>query len=133
MDHCEILSVDFPKEQPGKIGVNPWRLKRDGRIEMTASRIKKKKIKGRDKKEACKKNKKQIRNLLNGKKAGFLETDDLKTIDYNNDVNLDDVATVDYNNNTHPNDLNKEVDRVDLKNTLATQKTTKEYFKNIKI
>ena len=43
LDHCEILSVDLPKEQPGKIGVNPWRLKRDGRIEMTASRIKKKK------------------------------------------------------------------------------------------
>ena len=42
LDHCEILSVDLPKEQPGKIGVNPWRLKRDGRIEMTASRIKKK-------------------------------------------------------------------------------------------
>ena len=101
---------------------------------MTASRIKKKYQRQRQKGSLKKKQtKKQIKNLLNGKKAGFLETDYLKTVDYNNDVNLDDVATVDYNNNTHPNDLNKEIDQVDLKNTLATQKATKEYFKNIKI
>ena len=49
LDHCEILSVDFLKEQPGKVGVNPWRLKRDGRIEMTASRIKKKNQRQRQK------------------------------------------------------------------------------------
>ena len=57
LDHCEILSVDFPKEQPGKIGVNPWRLKRDGRIEMTASRIKKKKSKVETKRKPVKKTK----------------------------------------------------------------------------
>ena len=35
------------------------------------------------------------------KKAGFLETDDLKTIVYNKKINLDNVVTVDYNNDTH--------------------------------
>ena len=35
------------------------------------------------------------------KKAGFLETDDLKTIDYNKKINLDNVVTVDYYNDTH--------------------------------
>lgn len=59
------------------------------------------------------------------KKASFLETDDLKIIDYNNDANLVDVANVNYNNNTHSTDLNNEVDWVDLKNTLTTQKTAK--------
>ena len=57
LDHCEILSVVFAKEQPGKIGVNPWRLKRDGRIEMTASRIKKKKSKAETKRKPVKKTK----------------------------------------------------------------------------
>ena len=42
------------------------------------------------------------------RKAGFLGTDNLETIDYNNDTNindLDDVETVHYNNDTNVNDL----------------------------
>ena len=50
-------TTKLPKEQPGKIGVNPWRLKRDGRIEMTASRIKKKKSKAETKRKPVKKTK----------------------------------------------------------------------------
>ena len=51
LDQNEVLFVDLPKEQPGKIGLNPWRLKRDGRIEMIASRIKNN-IKDKHKKKA---------------------------------------------------------------------------------
>ena len=39
------------------------------------------------------------------KKAGFLGTDDLQTIDYNNDVTLDDLETVDFNDDTQMTDL----------------------------
>ena len=51
------------------------------------------------------------------KKAGYLETDDLETVDYNNDVSLDDVATVDYNMDTQPNELDNDIEKIDLKNT----------------
>ena len=51
LDQNEVLFVDLSKEQPGKIGLNPWRLKRDERIEMIASRIKNN-IKDKCKKEA---------------------------------------------------------------------------------
>ena len=63
---------------------------------------------------------------------GFLETDDLMTIDYNNDVSLDDVATVDYHNDTQPNDLNNEIDKINLKKTSATQKAAKKIIKKYK-
>ena len=55
---------------------------------------------------------------------GFLETDDLMTIDYNNDV--------DYHNDTQPNDLNNEIDKINLKKTSAMQKAAKKLLKNIK-
>ena len=51
LDQNEVLFVGLPKEQPGKSGLNPGRLKQDGRIEMTGNRIEKN-IKGRDKKGA---------------------------------------------------------------------------------
>ena len=51
LDQNEVLFVDLLKEQPGKIGLNPWRLKEGGCIEMTANSIKKN-IKGGDKKAA---------------------------------------------------------------------------------
>ena len=63
---------------------------------------------------------------------GFLETDDLMTIDYNNDVSLDDAATVDYHNDTQPNDLNNEIDKINLKKTSATQKAAKKIIKKYK-
>ena len=49
LDQNEVLFVDLLKEQPGKVGFNPWRLKEGGCIEMTANSIKKN-IKGGDKK-----------------------------------------------------------------------------------
>ena len=54
------------------------------------------------------------------RKTGFLDTDDLETIDYNNDTNindLDDVETINYNNDTNINDL----DNVHLKKTSGAQ------------
>ena len=51
LDQNEVLFVDLLKEQPGKVGFNPWRLKEGGCIEMTANSIKKN-IKGGDKKAA---------------------------------------------------------------------------------
>ena len=42
------------------------------------------------------------------KKAGYLETDDTQTVDYNNDTNLNDldVQAVDYNNDVNEDDSN---------------------------
>ena len=39
------------------------------------------------------------------KKAGYLGTDDLETIYYNNDTPMDDLGTVDLNNDTEMSDL----------------------------
>ena len=66
------------------------------------------------------------------KKAGFLETDNLEAIDYNHDVILDDIATVDHDKDTHPNDLNNDIKKIDLKKTSATQKAAKKIIKSIK-
>ena len=55
---------------------------------------------------------------------GFLETDDLMTIDYNNDV--------DCHNDTQPNDLNNEIDKINLKKTSTMQKAARKLLKNIK-
>ena len=63
------------------------------------------------------------------RKAGFLGTDNLETIDYNNDTNindLDDVETVHYNNDTNVNDL----DNINLKKSgaqIAAKKIIKKY------
>ena len=46
------------------------------------------------------------------KKAGYLETDNLETVDYNNDISLDDVQTVDYNNNTQLDELDSEHEQI---------------------
>ena len=39
------------------------------------------------------------------KKACYLGTDDLETINYNNDTPMDDLETVDFNNDTEMSDL----------------------------
>ena len=60
--------------------------------------------------------------------AGFLGTDDLETIDYNNDTNitdLDDVETINYNDNTNINDL----DIVNVKKTSGAQLVAKTIVK----
>ena len=58
------------------------------------------------------------------KKAGYLETDDLETVDYNNDISLDDVQSLDYNNNTQLDELDSEPAQIVPKN-ISTQKTAK--------
>ena len=62
------------------------------------------------------------------KKAVFLKTDGLETVDYNNDISLDDVQTVDYNNNTQPDELDSEPEQIVPKN-ISTQKTAKKIIK----
>ena len=64
------------------------------------------------------------------KKAGFLGTDDLQTIDYNNDVTLDDLETVDFNDDTQMTDLT-DIDKIDLKKSSATQQAAKIIIKKI--
>ena len=58
------------------------------------------------------------------KKAGFLGTDNLQTIDCNNDATLDDLETIDFNNDTQMTDLT-DIDKIDLKKTSATQQAAK--------
>ena len=62
------------------------------------------------------------------KKAGYLETDDLETVDYNSDISLDDVQTVDYNNDIQLDELDNEPEKIVPKNIL-TQKTAKKVIK----
>ena len=63
-----------------------------------------------------------------GKKAGYLETDDLEMVHYDNDVSLDDVESADFNSELQPNELDNEIEKIDLKNT-STQKTAKKIVK----
>ena len=56
--------------------------------------------------------------------GGFLGTDDLQTIDYNNDVTLDDLKTIGINNNTQMTDLT-DIDKTVLKETSPTQQAAK--------
>lgn len=63
------------------------------------------------------------------KKTGFLGTDNLQTIDYNNDVRINKLETVDSNNNTQMTDVND----TDLKKTSTTQQTAKQLSKNVEI
>ena len=62
------------------------------------------------------------------KKAGFLGTGNLQTIDYNNDATLDDLETIDFNNDTQMTDLT-DIDKIDLKKTSATQQAAKKIKK----
>ena len=78
--------------------------------------------KQRQKDNLQKKTKKKASKWL--KKASFLGTDNLQTIDYNNDTSLDNLEAVDFNNDTQMIDLTN----VDLKKTSAAQETAKKYL-----
>ena len=73
------------------------------RLWLAPNRIKKKYERQRQKESLKKANKKASKWL---KRAGYLDTDDLETINYNNDTNMDNIETVDYDNGTNINDLN---------------------------
>ena len=113
---------------------------------LASGRIKKKYFRRKSKGVLKKSNKKAAAWL---RKAGYLDTDDLETVDYNNDDNiadlddiatvdysndnnLDDVATVDYNNNNNLKDL----DDIGLKKTsgkqIAAKKIVKKYKKIVR-
>ena len=64
------------------------------------------------------------------KRAVFLGTDGLQTIDYNNHVSVNDIETVDFNNDTEMIDLN-DIDKIDLKKTPAVQHAAKKLSKNL--
>ena len=69
-----------------------------------------KKIKDKYKKHQQKKKKNPIRKaskkaINRMKKSNYLQTDDEKTVDYNNDANLENLETIDYNNDTNLDEL----------------------------
>ena len=111
------IAIDAPQKL--KIITDP------NRLCLASNRIKKKYI--------CQKSKGTLKKAKNKaadwlKKAGFLGTDDLQTIDYNNDTNkndLDDVETINYNNDTNISDL----DDINLKEISGAQvkKIVKKY------
>ena len=88
--------------------------------------LKKKYQRQRQTKGRLKKGNKKATEWL--KKGGYLETDDLETVDYNSDISLDDVQTVDYNNDIQLDELDNEPEKIVPKNIL-TQKTAKKVIK----
>ena len=90
------------------------------KIILASNRIKKYQ-KQRQKGSLKKANKKSTEWL---KKASFLGTDNLKTIDYNHNITLDDLETIDFNNDTQMTDLT-DIDKIDLKKTLQYNKQLK--------
>ena len=113
------IAIDAPKKV--KIITDP------NRLCLASNRIKKKYFHQKSKGMLKRSNKKATAWL---RKAGYLDTDDLETIDYNNDSNindLDDVETVDYNNDNNLNNL----DDTDLKKVsgkrIAAKKIVKKY------
>ena len=90
-------------------------------VRLASNRIIKKYQKQRQKGSLKKANKKSTEWL---KKASFLGTDNLKTIDYNNNITLDDLETIDFNNDTQMTDLT-DIDKIDLKKTLQYNKQLK--------
>ena len=92
---------------------------------MASNRIKKKYFRH---KSNCllKKSNEKAANYL--RKTGYLDTDGLETVDYNNDndiADLDYVATVDHNNDNNLKDL----DDIGLKKTSGKQIAAKEIVK----
>ena len=78
-------------------------------------------MKAKTKRKSGKTNKKSVEWLQN---TGFLGTEDLQTIGYNNDVTFDDLEAIDFNNDTQMTDFT-ENDKIDLKKTFATQQAAK--------
>ena len=113
------IAIDAPQKL--KIITDP------NRLCLASNRIKKKYI--------CQKSKGTLKKAKNKaadwlKKAGFLGTDDLQTIDYNNDANkndLDDLETINYNNDTNISDL----DNINLKETSEAQVKIVKIYRNL--
>ena len=67
------------------------------------------------------------------KRAGYLDTSDQQTIDYNNNADIADLKIVDYNKDTNISDLKDDnsIDTTNLKKTskaqIAAKKTTRKY------
>ena len=65
------------------------------------------------------------------KRTGYLDTDDLTTIDYNNATGLADLETAEYNNDTRMFDLDIHLNtnKIYLKNSLGKQQAAKRIVK----
>ena len=113
-------------EWPEKVKMTPQKITPNTRLEMASDRIKKKYQRQRQTKGRLKKANKKATEWL--KKASYLETDYLETVDYNNDVSLDDAQTVDYNNDTQLDELDSESEKIVPKN-ISTQKAAKKIIK----
>ena len=112
------ISIDAPK----KVKIITTN---SNQLRLASNRINKKYLRQKSRGILKKANKKAADWL---RKAGFLGTDDLETIDYNNDTNindLDDVETINYNNDTKIND----VDNVNLRKTSGAQIAAKKIVK----
>ena len=118
----------LPKEWSEKVKITPQKITPNARLEMATNRIKKKYQKQRQTKGRLKKAIKKATEWL--KKAGYLETNDLETVDCNNDVSLHDVQTVVYNNDTQLDELHSEPEQIISKN-ISTLKTAKKNNKKI--
>ena len=119
----DVPFVDLDKDSQKKVKI----ISDPNRIRLASNRILKKYQKQRQKGSLKKKTNKKANKWQ--KKVSFLGTDDLLTINCNNDVSLDDSETVDFNNDTQMADF----DKIDLKKTSATQQVAKKLSKNIKI
>ena len=86
------------------------------RLRITSNKIKKKYIHQKSKRILEKANKKADDWF---KRAGYVDIDDLETIDYNNDTNVNELKDTNTNN----------IDNINLKKTLGAQRDTKKIVK----
>ena len=86
------------------------------RLRITSNKIKKKYIHQKSKRILEKANKKADDWF---KRAGYVDIDDLETIDYNNDTNVNELKDTNTNN----------IDNINLKKTSGAQRDTKKIVK----
>ena len=120
----ETITIDDGIDIPSDYGLAidaPKKVKiittNSNQLGLASNRIKKKYVHQKSRQILKKANEKADDWL---RKVGVLGTDDLETINHNNDTNindLDDVETINYNNNTNINDL----DNVNLEKTSRAQ------------
>ena len=130
----ETITIDDDTDVPLDDGIAIDALKKvkiittnSNQLRLASNRIKKKYL-SQKLREILKNANKKTADWL--RKAWFIGTDNLETIDYNNDTNindLDDVETITYKNDTNINDL----DNINLKKTpglqIAAKKIVKKY------
>ena len=132
IDQNEVLFDDLPKPEfvvrDKSIEKLSKKIKPQKNLERIAKKIKEKYQKQKQKKDAIKKASKKAINYM--KKANYLQTNDDKTVDYNNDTKLDDLSTVGYNSDVDV-DITKPM--TIKPKTSVTQQQAKKMIKNKKV